>query len=247
LIISFGPWGVFRVSETSQVHRLQELLIKNKILVDGHIQKISTKVPQDDSRQISSILSYLHEIHGYNRIQPWFRESLKVDSLGERLRTKEPANIAQLMGIEYTNVWYSAAGNDIWLRSNRGGVIDLDGYDRMIRQQYISREFWKKDFTDLNFLYRVNPDLDTITFAVTPEEKLPDSLRIDLHPLINQLMADYGNFNINNIAPEKMMLSKESQTLKIKIYFRNIKLHKEENEIKPVQYSVDILYKIKKD
>jgi hypothetical protein len=116
----------------------------------------------------------------------------------------------------------------------------------MIRQQYISREFWKKDFTDLAFSYRVNPDLDTITFAVTTEEKSIDSLQIDLHPLINQLMTDYGNFNINNIAPEKMMLSKESQTLKIKIYFRHMKLYKEESEIKPVQYSTDILYKDKR-
>jgi hypothetical protein len=247
LIISFGPWGVFSVSEKSQVNRLQEFLIKNKILVDGHIQKVSTAVPQDNSRQISSILSYLHDIHGYDRIQPWFQESLKEDSLREGLQLKEPAKVAQLMGIEFTNVWYSSAGNDIWLSSDRGGVIDIDGYDRMIRQQYISHEQYQKVYSDLALSYWANPDLDTITFAVTPEEKLQDSVQIDLHPFINRLMADYGNFNINNIPPKKMMFDKENQNLKIKMYFRNIKLHKDENEIKPVQYSVDILYKIKSD
>ncbi len=247
LIISFGPWGAFRVSEKSQVDRLQEFLIKNHILVDGQIQKAVSPVSQDDSRQISSILSYLHDIHGYDRIQPWFRERLKEDSVGVRLQPKDPALIARMMGIEYINVWYSAAGNDIWLGSDQRGVIDVQGYDRMIRGQHVSIDQDKKTFTDQEFFYRVNSSLDTITFVVTPEEKLLDSLQIDLHPLINHLLADYRNLNVNNIPPEKMMLDKENQNLKIKIYFRYIKLHKEENNTNPIEYSADILFKIKND
>lgn len=117
----------------------------------------------------------------------------------------------------------------------------------MIRRQYISIERNKKVSTDQIFSYRENTNLDTIIFMVAPEEKLLDSLQIGLHPLINQLLADYGNFNVNNISPEKMMLYKENQNLKIKIYFRHIKLNKGENEIKPLEYSIDILYKIKND
>jgi len=247
LIISFGPWGAFRISEKSQVHRLQEFLIKNNILVDGRIQKASSPTPLNDSRQISSILSYLHDIHGYNGIQPWFGESLKEDSLGVRLRPKEPAQVTQLMGIEYIKGWYSAAGNNVWFGSDQGAAINIQGYDRMIRRQYISIEQNKKVFTDLMLSYHVNTNLDTITFVVFPEEKLLDSLEIDLHPLINQLLADYSNFNVNNIPPEKMMLGKENQNLKIKIYFHHIKLHKAKSKIRPMEYGADILYKIKKD
>lgn len=247
LIISFGPWGAFTISEKSQVNRLQEFLINNKILVDGQIQKASFSVSQDDSRQISSILLYLHDIHGYEQIQPWFRESLREDSLREGLRPKEPARVAQLMGIEYTRAWYSASGNDIWLRSDQAGVIDVDGYERMIRQQYVSHDRRKKDFTDLAFSYRVNSNLDTIIFVITTHEKLADSLQINLHPLIDRLLADYGDFNVNNIPPEKMMLSKENQNLKVRVCFRYIHLRKTENKTEPTEYSVDILYQIKKD
>ena len=243
LIISFGPWGAFRVSERSQVHRLQGFLTKNQILVNDRIQKASTAASQEDSRQISSILSYLHDIHGYDRIQPWFQESLKEDSVGGGLRPKGPGQVAQLMGIEYARASYSAAGNDIWLRSDQKPAIDIDGYDRMIRQQYISDERNKVAFTNLGFSYRVNPNLDTIIFAITTKEKLADSLQVDLHPLIDQLLADYGNFNVNNIPPEKLMLSKENRNLKIRVYFRYIHLLKEENKTKPIEYSVDILYK----
>jgi len=224
LFISFGPWSAFSVSEKSQVDRLQDLLTKNNILVNSRIQKAPATVPHDDVLQISSIIAYLHDIHGYDRIQPWFRESLKEDSLGTRLKIKEPAQVTMKMGIEYVKVWYRATGNDILFRSNQEGLIDIQGYDRMIREQYLNIDQDNTVFTDQEFRYRVNSKLDTITFIVTSEGTVPDSPHIDLQPRINQILADYGNVNVTNIPPEKMMVKAENQNLRIKIYFRSIKL-----------------------
>ena len=247
LIISFGPWGAFRISEKSQVHRLQKFLIKNHIMMDGRIQKASTPVPQGDAQQISSILSYLHDMHGFDRIQSWFRERLREDSLGVRLKPRKPAQVASLMGVEYVNVWYGGTGNVFWLRSAPRGVIDVRGYDWMIRRQNVSIEQNKNAFTDPELSYQINSNLDTITFVVILEGKLPDSLQIDLHPLIDQLLANYREANVSNIPPEKMVLDRENQNFEIKMYFRYIKLCKEESKIKPVAYGIDILYKIKKN
>jgi hypothetical protein len=246
-VTSFGPWGAFRVSEKSQVDRLQEFLTKNHILVDGQVQKASSPISQDDSRQISSILSYLHDIHGYDRIQPWFQKSLKVDSLGGRLAPKDPALVAKLMGVEYVNVWYGRGGSDIWLGSAQGEIIDIKGFDQMIRGQHFDIDQNKKSYSQQDLFYRVNSSLDTMIFTITPTETPPDSLQLDLHPLIAQLMTDYGNLNINNIPPEKMMLSSGNQQLKVKIYFRYFKLHKEENLIRTREFGVDILYRMDKN
>ncbi len=68
-----------------------------------------------------------------------------------------------------------------------------------------------------------------------------------LGQLFNRLVTDYGGANINNIPPEKMMLQAENTTFKIRIYFRYINLHREEELIKPVAYGLDILYKIVKN
>jgi hypothetical protein len=242
LFISFGPWSAFSVSEKSQVDRLQDFLTKNNILVDSRVQEAPATVPQDDVLQISSIIAYLHNIHGYDRIQPWFRKSLKEDSLGIRLKLKEPALVTKMMGIEYVNVWYGAAGDDIFFRSNQAGLIDVQGYDRMIRGQYLNIDQDNKVFTDQEFRYQVNSKLDTITFIGTGS----DSLHIDLQPRFNKLLADYGNVNVTNIPPEKMMVKAENQNLRIKIYFRLIKLHREENLVKPMEYGADILYKIER-
>jgi hypothetical protein len=241
LFISFGPWSAFSVSEKSQVDRLQDFLTKNNILVESRIQEALATVPRDDVRQISSIIAYLHDIHGYDRIQSWFSKSLKEDSLGARLKFKEPALVTKMMGIEYVNVWYSAAGNEVFFRSKQAGLIDVQGYDRMIRGQYFSIDQNNKVFTDQDFRYLVNSKLDTITFIVTTEGNVPDSLYIDLQPRFNQILADYGNVNVNNIPPDKMMVKTENQNLRIKIYFRSIKLHREENLIKPMRFNADIL------
>ena len=246
LFISFGPWSAFSVSENSQVDRLQDILTENNILVKGQIQKAPETVSQDDVVQISSIIAYLHDIHGYDMIQPWFGESLKEDSLGVRLKCKEPAVVTRMMGIEYVSVWYGAAGNGILLRSNQAAFIDVEGYERMIRGQYFYIDQDKKNFTDQEIRYRVNSKLDTITFIVTSEGSVLDSLHINLHLLFDQLLADYGSINVNNIPPEKMMVLEENRNLKIKIYFRFIKLHREENLVKPMAYTADILYKIER-
>jgi hypothetical protein len=244
LFISFGPWSAFSVSENSQVHRLQDLLTKNNILTDNRIQKAPETVTQDDVHQISSIISYVHDIHGYDRIQPWFRKSLKEDSLGTRLKLKEPTLVANMMGIEYIHVRYSAAGDEILLRSNQTGFIDVQGYDRMIREQYFDIDQDYKVFPTQEVHYHVNSQLDTITFVVTSEETGSDSLYIDFNPRFNQLLTQYGNLSVNNIPHEKMIVQAENQNLRIKIYFRYIRLYREENLIKPMNYGVDILYKI---
>jgi hypothetical protein len=244
LLISFGPWNAFSISEKSQVDRLRDILTKNNILVDNRIQKAPATVPQDDVLQMSSIIAYLHDIHGYDQIQPWFRKSLKEDSLGTRLKYKDPALVTMMMGIEYVSVWYGAVGDDIFFRSNKTGLIDILGYEQMLRGQYIDIDQDKNVFSNREFRYQVSSKLDTITFIVTSEDTLPDSLHIDLHPLFTQLLEDYSNVNITNIPPEKMMIRAEKKNLKIKIYFRFIKMHRDENLVLPMEYGMDILYRI---
>ena len=146
-----------------------------------------------------------------------------------------------MMGIEYVNVWYGAGGDEIFFRSNQAGLINVQGYEGMIQGQYFDIDGGNKVFSDPEFRYRVNSKLDTIAFIGT----VPDSLHIDLKPLYNQLLTEYGNVNVRNIPPEKMMVQAENQYLRVKIYFRLINLHSEENQIKPMRFGADILIGLK--
>ncbi|HLP15965.1 MAG TPA: DUF4153 domain-containing protein, partial [Bacteroidota bacterium] len=100
-VVSVGPWGMFAVSEKSQVNRLEELLIENHILVDGHVQSRHDSLRIETTRRINSIIGYLSGMHGFGAIQPWFTESLSRDTLHSGAPYKDPALVAKMMGVTY--------------------------------------------------------------------------------------------------------------------------------------------------
>jgi hypothetical protein len=242
LITSFGPWGVFSMSENSQVTRLRDLLTRNNILENGRIRTANTTVPQEDTRQISSIIGYLHDFHGYDGIQTWFPESLMKDSSGARLTCKAPGDVAKLMGIEYVQVWTGPSGNNFRLTADQGGMIDVRGYDGLIRNRNINESVASRSFSGQELQYRVSSGLDTITFLVTRVNGQPDSVQLDLQPMIGRLLKEYPDISVNDLPPEKLTLSADGTGLKLKIYFRYLWLRRENERIKPSSYGVDILY-----
>jgi hypothetical protein len=243
-LVSFGPWGVFNVSEKSQTERLKQLLEKNSILVDGVVRKAEASVPFEDTKQISSIISYLHDIHGYDRIQPWFRENLKQDSSGDRLTYKDPALVTKIMGVKFVKVWLGSTGNEIVLNADPEGSIDVEGYSKIIRTQYINNDRLQKDFPNEGLTYKVNKELDSITFTPMREGKAIDSLQISIRPLVDKLLKDYGNVNAGNIPPEKMVIDNANQSMKVKVYLQHLRLRRQGSDIKLVAYKAEFLYTI---
>lgn len=74
---SFGPWGAFSLSQNSQMNRLTLILEKNHVLVNGMVDTSKTHNFSFEDYQItSSIIEYLVEKHGYEVIQPLFKENL---------------------------------------------------------------------------------------------------------------------------------------------------------------------------
>jgi hypothetical protein len=242
LISSFGPWGVFAVSEKSQVDRLQGILLKDSILIDGKIRPAPGVVSAEDTRQISSIISYLHDFHGYDRIQPWFTESLKADSGGSKWGYKEPAFVAKKMGVEYLTIWFNQPEDFIRLSADWQKVMDVHGYDCLLCCQYIDNSHLFKAVDDQDLSYRVDSSHYIITFMIASEGVIADSLLIDLHPVVKRLLEKYQDSNVSNIPPENMALSDTSRSMKIKVYLRSIHLGKEEKELKLIDYNADIFY-----
>ena len=88
ILISFGPWGMFSVSEKSQVKRLEKILTQSKVLVKGKVQnetilgkenitnqygidKFANEKLLSDSlhNEVKSILDYLDDHHGFSLIR----------------------------------------------------------------------------------------------------------------------------------------------------------------------------------
>jgi len=241
-VVSFGPWGMFAVSENSQVSRLKELLTKNGILVDGRVQSKHDSVQFEATKQMSSIIGYLSEMHGFDAIQPWFGERLKSDTVGKGSVYKDPTLVAKLMGIEYVRVWQVSAGGVMQLMADRDGALAIDGYDRLLRGQSVFSGGTKKDFPDQEISYQIGQDLSKITIFVTRDSKTVDSLKIDLQPLVSKLVADYGNATTHKIPTEKMAVAAAGQLTKIKLFLSNIRIQRHAGESKVMSYDGDIAW-----
>lgn len=72
LFTVLGPFNAFQVSKRSQVDRLEEILIKNNMLVDGKATAPADSLSNSDAENISSILYYLSDHDYFEAVGPWF-------------------------------------------------------------------------------------------------------------------------------------------------------------------------------
>ncbi|MFA6457503.1 MAG: DUF4153 domain-containing protein [Bacteroidota bacterium] len=242
LAICVGPWGMFPVSEQSQIERLQTALEKNSILVDGKIQKAAVPVKYADSKNISSILEYLHEHHGLDNIQPWFAESLREDSTGTTRAWKSASTVAGIMGIEYVRIWMEGGGSLKTYSLKQDIVLDVKGYDRMYRFQYVNRGGLKKEIAGEGIKFEWSTTLDTLIITRYDSITSTGPLLITFHSLASVLLKDYANESVGNVPPEKMTVSGTSPHLSAKVFVRNIQARVKGDSAEVNTISVDIYF-----
>jgi len=130
---SFGPWSVFSVSRQSQQHRLKGLLVKNGGFKDGKVTVAQTNISFQDRREITSTTEYIVSTHGYESLQPWFKENLdsmmRKDSLTGRYEDRERTEaVLKLMHVTYTSRYDAELNTDHF-------SVSLDQSDVAIRTE----------------------------------------------------------------------------------------------------------------
>lgn len=146
LVMSFGPWNVFSVSERSQVVRLENILIANGLIIDGKLEREmdwtdaigdgydqNTIYPNDalvtDSvkNQIKSILDYLDDFHSLGAIESWY--SFDVVGEIELYEENNYVNSAQvfmhLMGLKYSYYYSNGRVMHYSIRSEKPVFLNV--------------------------------------------------------------------------------------------------------------------------
>ncbi len=72
LLTVLGPFNAFKVSERSQVGRLEAVLMKNNMLENGKAVPAKDSLSAEDAEDIRSILSYLREFEHFSPVAGWF-------------------------------------------------------------------------------------------------------------------------------------------------------------------------------
>jgi len=171
VLMSFGPWSMFSVSERSQSNRLKHILEENNLLKDEKLiseQTITIDtnyssdafVPQNQEllndslkNEIKSILDYLDDHHGFNSIKEWYVQDFDEKIASHNLkkerwqRINEAEVYMRAIGLEYKH-YYTAENDYISFSSNyQDKLINIKGYDyeTRINGYYYNRNEFNKD------------------------------------------------------------------------------------------------------
>jgi hypothetical protein len=138
LLTSFGPWGGYSVSKSSQKSRLTRLLQANELLEAGKLVPAKDEVSKDDRKEISATFDYLIDRHGLETVSPWFDDTLaaRVDSIpgyGPRKKRQHfeitPVIMTHL-NAEYLPAYGRSSSNlHYFSREISDDTIDIGEYD----------------------------------------------------------------------------------------------------------------------
>lgn len=76
VLVSFGTWGAYSVSLSSQLGRLERTLAKNGLLVNGKTVKLEKELGAEERRQLSACLDYVVTFHGTGPLKKYFSRNL---------------------------------------------------------------------------------------------------------------------------------------------------------------------------
>ena len=269
VLTSFGPWSMFNVSENSQVTRLKHLLEENKLLennkiVNEQIIKIDSNynslsfTPQNQlllndslKNEIKSILDYLDDHHGFNKIKAWYSQDFDSQIENYNLkkerwsRLNEAEIYMQALGLDYT---YYYSNNDYisYSTNNYDDVIDVKGYDyetKVNSYLYNSDVSMKKFTLDSNEYELKHQQKNNCIIIVYKNNQLFSA--IDLTALRTNLMSKYGKNQQYNIPTEELTIKDSTTSFNYKIILENIAFNLEKDSVKLSSFNGVILFNIK--
>ena len=241
-LISAGPWSMFAVSERSQVQRLKTMLTADSILANGIVQKAPSPLPDDHIMQISSILSYLHGVHGFSKIEPWFAESLRLDSVCNGSWFKSSVYVTEIMGVDFNLYGLSRLNKSLSVSIDPQTGIAISEYEYMVQAKYVSSKVMNFDTAQMPIVTEIATAGDSVVMRFITDSVISDSVVIPLHPLIERIASASDGRNEVEISGENAILEYEAAEFKTMFVILSAFFDREDSTIVPTSYNAIILY-----
>ncbi|MGH7503951.1 MAG: DUF4153 domain-containing protein [Longimicrobiales bacterium] len=238
-----GPWSAYAVSARSQVHRFQDILERNEMLVDGRVRAADgTNVSLEDGRELSAVLRYLVRTHGAKslaRIDPMFADTTVIAVADPtRIVVDEPhaSRVMERLGLSYVNQWQTSAVTPFYHQAEPfGQSIDIEGFESMMHADIRNRTAIAVDPDSL-----VVGPLETDTLRVrwqgqTIDIASVDSMRARIDRAGPAGPASYG------LLQSLLTVDAELDGLRMRILFRTLAGQVEDGRVQVHTALADIL------
>lgn len=246
--VSFGPWGAFAVSERSQVARLTEYLTAQGILVEGKVRRAETEVTGSDAREITSLLRYLDETHGYSSIRSWF--NVDPDTLGGVLPGETPREnisnvrtraIAALMGVRYTDEWRSAGLRYDYFSAPRRAALSVEGYDRIVHLEFFGRADVRRALEIYGREWEMRYRSARSALILSPADAPADSVVLDLQAFAAALERERHAGDGGDPPSSRMVLDVASGPIRFRLLLSVLETTVERDSVRFAYGRADLL------
>lgn len=229
LLSSFGPWGAFAVSERSQFNTLERILSDNGVLLNGKLDKKHKAVSDSIAEQVTSIVKYFDNMHGFEKFRPWFDQN--IDTLiADTLRWTRTVNVMKLLNIKESYNYGYYRGEDgetyhyfsYYPEYSYQQVRKISGYDYDINFNATAYE----NATGNNHTI----ERDTFRFSITNDSTALEITKnsapfykLQMQEFLKAINDSIKNDSYNNSVPQRFMeKTAEDSTFSIKLQFNNI-------------------------
>ncbi|MCB0401257.1 MAG: DUF4153 domain-containing protein [Flavobacteriales bacterium] len=256
LLMSFGPWSMFSVSERSQAARLESLLTDYGLLKDGKIvneqilvidsnfysQQVEypNQMLMNDSlcNEVKSILDYMDDFHGFNSIKSWYSEDYAAQLEAYNLSTKrwnrinEAEVYMKALGLEY-RYYYTNYENTYFSYSTsyHQQVSEIKGYDYLVDINYY---YYYESNTNNN---AIQFTIDSIPYTLMRTDKdhyyfnvyqdKESILSMDIDQLKDKLIQKYGSNYQNELPHTEMRITGEQNGIHYRLELQNMNFRTE--------------------
>lgn len=258
LLMSFGPWSMFNVSENSQSERLKTILTENGILKDGKVVneqtiKIDSNYYSQDyeypnnklvtdslNNEIKSIIDYLDDYHGFNGVKDIYSQDFESQILNynnkkERWsRINEAEIYMKALGLEYKHT-YIDYKNDYssYSVTYNNNLVNVSGYDYMIKFNYYdsksSYALTTFSIGEDKFVLKNNED-NSFKMNLFKNDKLVTE--IDFKATQEYLFTKFGKGNHYDLTQKQLSFSGLAENIGYKISLENIAITTSDNKLK---------------
>lgn len=262
-LMSFGPWGMFSLSERSQVNRLKSILETHSILKNNQIQnevmweKDSlphtwySKKEQTNSdllkdsihNEVMSILDYLDDHHGFTMVKPLFKQNISQLIAKDTNRVNEARVIMETMGLEYVTKYKNDIENTY---TNYSAInqpfVSLKGYDYLISFSFYSYEndnvIKQFDIENNHFVLKKTTQ-NTLVLLQNNVQKA----EFNLQNLTNNLAKSYKDEYNNSIPLETLTLAITSDKIQIKLEIHELSVNSNKESFTINNFNGNLLLK----
>ena len=225
-VSQIGPLSGYNIGKTSQLNRLQDLLVNAGVKKADQFQAVNIEVSDETENQIASILDYINNRFGENTTKAQFPLlDYKMVS-----HYNLPEFIMEEYGLDYRSKWDH--NNDDYVDPNyRNFYTDMQqpfniaGYDWKVSVTNYSHSNKKTLIKGYDFRLKQNDKTPAIQIYL--ENNLIDT--IDVSEKFESLLEARSLQVIESLPPEDAVVNYESDMFDAKIYLTNGWQHSDEN------------------